>query len=43
MHLESMPFQDYQKPETPMSVVFNFKEESMDYMKIRKLIKKMIK
>lgn len=43
MHLESMPFWDYQKTETLTSVVFNFKENSVDYMKIMKLIKKMIK
>lgn len=30
MYLESRPFQNYQKPETLMSVVFNFEEKKCE-------------
>lgn len=43
IHLESKPFQYYQKPETFMFVVFDFEDESVSYVKIMKLTKKMIK
>lgn len=43
IHLESRLLQDYQKPETFISVVLNFEEKCVNYMKIMKLTKKIIK